>query len=710
MNPPASAHVFSLPPLPIDFDRNRLVEELLSLGNTKITRPIAELISREVEKKLQEKEGPYITAEVISELVRTKLEELSLIEKRAFKHSRKIQNGKILKTIEPLTVRLPVARIGIKPVYSRPSKVNLNWSEESIRIFSSLLPESPVSYLEDLSHFAAQADKNYSATVEVETTAIHFYNSLASLDFLPGSFLFRSDLKAEKISHAIRGIPFYPLKKNIFSTLEKLDKESPHSPITLACCREPDVSSTENLFENLELFLKFLKISLEDRSQKTGLQCRQDLFFSLPHDFSHYLSLLHWLKKEENCPFFSLTLGISEILRDSQCSPESPEQTLLQIFTQYLQRNSSLKIHFLEPSLQDDTTPAVHEKQIPHPLSPGFFYGEEVVPSATLNLSSMIEEEEISWDRLRRSVHRAIHFLDNMIDLISYPNEVSENISKSNRSVALGVMGWADLLYLLRIPYKSDEALDLGSRIAQFVQQESILASSELAKTRGVFPNYIGSTWQKRGILMRHAHLTSLLWDPFPASIAQVAVGLEPHSIVVDCKQNAQGKSEYLVHPFLAAVARQRGFSTEKIFRKIVQAGSLEEVDEIPEDVRKVFVNAKNIPWEWHLRTAHAFEKHFDRGVAKLCPLANLETGHLGEVFQKARDLRLKSLFIKRPEKFVRVREEVTELTWLADLKETPVQETLSADLFNDITVALPTASIPAQEPSPPSLPSHHDL
>ncbi len=180
-------------------------------------------------------------------------------------------------------------------------------------------------------------------------------------------------------------------------------------------------------------------------------------------------------------------------------------------------------------------------------------------------------------------------------------------------------------------------------------QEEAVKASSELAKTRGAYPNYIGSPWQKRGIPVRNAHLSSLGWDPLPSLMAQVSPGIEPHSVLVALAPESNGRPQFLVHPFLADIAGRRDFLNEQTLRKTVEAGSLHRVPEIPEDIRKVFVTAEDIDWEWHLRMAYAFEKYFDHGVAKICPVdPRLEDEPLRAILEQAGNLGLKSLWMKR--------------------------------------------------------------
>jgi ribonucleotide reductase-like protein len=715
-----------------DFDRKRLAHELLSLGNPKITPTIAELISKEVDQELREAKHRAITAEVVSDLVRFKLEELGLIEIKSIRpRLRKNQTEKAMKTIHPFTPlaevrdvspRTPPLRAEAKPTVFRPSKAKLQWSEEGCRAFSDLKPgESPETFLKNLSEAVARIDKNYDPTSETEGTALHFFNRMMSLDFIPGNPVLTTDLKTGRAAGAAWGLSLKLDSSNLYESLRTIDLSSAETANGL-----PRLGIDLADSKASGLFLGLLKTTLEHHHQSTGRWIRQDLFLKVPTAPSEnaeppspspFSEILNWLSSEDHRLYFSLSFGVSGRLFDSPPpengsngretrgtqapdplirglealqSPKSHQgpgtvgnlqslrdfeslvtsekaaetnprpavlpdlgpdtlEGLIRILKKQLSLAPNLRLFFLERAEEGLQTPQVRADRVPTPVSPALHYSGEIIPSAYLNLAALVEEEEISWDRLRRSVRQAVHFLDNVIDLWSYPNDESERISKANRSIALGVMGWADLLYILRIPYDSDEAVELLSRTAHFIREEAVAASSELAKLRGVFPNYIGSVWQKRGIPVRNAQLTALIWDPIPSNIAQTAPGIEPHSILVAQSTSNPEKPQYLVHPFLAEVAQRRGFSTERTLHKIVESGSLQKVQEIPEDVRKVFATNEDIDWEWHLRSVHALEKNFDAGAAKLCPVkVPFEDGLLKQILHKANDLRLKSLWLKR--------------------------------------------------------------
>jgi ribonucleoside-diphosphate reductase alpha chain len=656
-----------LPPM-MQFDRTRLASELLSLGNPKITPTIAELISQEVEKELLEENLSHLTPELVSDKVRFKLEELGLIEiKSPLPRLKRNQTEKAMKTTHPFTSRHAPIRVELKRPLVRPPKSELAWSHEGQSAFLELPTfmegerctfENPATYLDHLSRAVASIDQQYDDESDVESTAIEFYNQMALLDFLPGHSIFQTDLKTGHPLVYSSGFSVTPSVENLFETLQKINSPQKTFPITTLGIRLSSSAEQESETDSNAsiLLLKLLKTFFENNRRTDGKPHRQDLFLRMNE--SPLTALLQWIYQEENRSYFSLSLGVSgrkmgtpaeDPVSDESWDTGSFERDLIQILRQHLQINASLRLFFSDRCQESSTTQVTETDLVPNPASPTLSGSGELSPTGYLNLAVMVKEEEINWDRLRRAVRQAVHFLDNVIDFWSYPNQESEKCSKANRSIGLGVMGLADLFYTLRIPYFSDEGVELASRLAQVIEEEAIKASSELAKKRGVFNNYIGSTWQKRGIPIRNANLTSLTWDLVPSQIAQVSPGIEPHSVLIDRAPSQEDKLQYLVHPFFAQIARQRGCFTETILHHVLETGSLQPVLEIPEDIRKVFVISKDIEWDAHLRMASAWERHFDHGVAKLCPVdATLQENHLKEILEKADQLGLKSLWMKR--------------------------------------------------------------
>ncbi len=234
----------------------------------------------------------------------------------------------------------------------------------------------------------------------------------------------------------------------------------------------------------------------------------------------------------------------------------------------------------------------------------------------------MVKDGRIDWDRLREVTRIAIHFLDNVIDMNKYPLPEIEKMTKANRKVGLGVMGWADMLIKLRIPYDSQKALEVAEAVMRFIQEESKVASEMLAEERGVFPNYVGSRWE--GVRkLRNATTTTIAPTGTISIIAGCSSGIEPLFALCYVRNVLEGQRLLEVNSLFEEEAKRRGFYSEALMEKIAVKGSLKGLEEIPEDVKRLFVTAHEVSVEWHVRMQAAFQKYVDNAVSKTINLPN---------------------------------------------------------------------------------------
>ena len=223
----------------------------------------------------------------------------------------------------------------------------------------------------------------------------------------------------------------------------------------------------------------------------------------------------------------------------------------------------------------------------------------------------------IDWDGLRDTVRTAMHFLDNMIDASRYPLPEIQAMHKSNRKVGLGVMGWADLLAKMGVPYDSDEAVALAERLMRFILEESRKASEDLARQRGVFPNWKGSRREEQGLRVRNATTTTIAPTGTISIIAGASSGIEPFFSLAFTRHVLDRKELPEVNPVLEARAKELGIYTPDLMEEIACRGTLAGIAGIPEDFRRAFVTAHEIEPEWHVMMQAAFQKFTDNAVSK---------------------------------------------------------------------------------------------
>ena len=264
----------------------------------------------------------------------------------------------------------------------------------------------------------------------------------------------------------------------------------------------------------------------------------------------------------------------------------------------------------------------------------------------SINLAMMINKGSIDWEKLERTIVLGVRFLDNVIDINKYPLPHIEEITRANRKIGLGVMGFADMLVALGIPYNSEKAIKTAEEIMKFIKEKSHATSEKLAQERGVFPNFQGSIYENP---MRNATTTTVAPTGTISIIAGCSSGIEPLFAVSYVRNVLEGTKLIEVNPYFEAVAKERGFYSEDMMMKIAKTGTLEGIDEIPDDVKRVFVTAFDIAPVWHVRMQAAFQSHCDNAVSKTINFRNVvDIKEVEKAFMLAYELKCKGITIYR--------------------------------------------------------------
>ncbi len=247
----------------------------------------------------------------------------------------------------------------------------------------------------------------------------------------------------------------------------------------------------------------------------------------------------------------------------------------------------------------------------------------------SINLSKFVKEnKDIDWKDMKDAIHTAIHFLDNVLDMNEYPVEEIDQMTSNIRRVGLGVMGWADMLVKLGIGYDTQEGFDLAEKVMKFVQKEADVASENLAKTRGAFPAFKGSRYDKKGeIKPRNGARTTIAPTGTISLLADCSSGIEPHFALTYAKNTIEGKRLFNTNQYLLDALKEHGLENEDLLAKIEEnKGSVQGIAEIPEEMQKAFVVAGDIAPKDHVRMAAAFQKFTDNGISKTINFPNEAT------------------------------------------------------------------------------------
>ena len=265
----------------------------------------------------------------------------------------------------------------------------------------------------------------------------------------------------------------------------------------------------------------------------------------------------------------------------------------------------------------------------------------------SINLSNMVEGGKMDYGKLRRVIHTAVHFLDNVIDANRYPVKQIGDITKGNRKIGLGVMGFAEMLIKLKVPYDSKKALGVASKVMRFISKEADNKSVELANRRGSFPNKRHSNLKFNKI--RNATRTSIAPTGTISIIAQTSSGIEPLFAVSFIRDVLDGTKMLEVNSLFEEVARQRGFYSRDLMMQISRKGSVQKIRGVPDDVKRIFVTALDIRPEWHVRMQAAFQGHTDLAVSKTVNLpVSASIDDIKKVFMLAHSLRCKGITVYR--------------------------------------------------------------
>ncbi len=244
----------------------------------------------------------------------------------------------------------------------------------------------------------------------------------------------------------------------------------------------------------------------------------------------------------------------------------------------------------------------------------------------SINLGVLVNgqgaDATFDWDAYKSIIHTTTRFLDNVIEVNNYPLPDIDRMSKTTRRIGLGVMGFADALYKLGIPYDSEEGCAFGERVMQVMNDESHLASEVLAEERGTFPAWEGSDWQRQGRRLRNSYTTTVAPTGTISILADCSGGIEPmfslafiRQVMKDSKGNPTVMRE--VNYVFEKESRQGGFYSDELIDQIIEEGTLAHRDEVPEELKRVFVTAHDITPYWHMRMQAAFQRHCDASISK---------------------------------------------------------------------------------------------
>ncbi len=530
--------------------------------------------------------------------------------------------------------------------------------------------EAPADMFERVARTIADAEKCFTKGEKPAELATEFNRMMTSLEFLPNSpTLMNAGRQLGQLS-ACFVLPVGDSMEEIFEAIKQtalIHKSGGGTGFAFSRLRPANdvVMSTKGVSSGPLTFMKVFDAATE--AIKQGGTRRGANMGILRVDHPDIMDFIMCKRDQAVLTNFNISVGLTEKFMEAVEQDEEYEilnprsgkvvgkKSARKVFDHIIDlawNNGEPGIIFLDRLNRDNPTPKVGAIEATNPCGEQPLLPYESCNLGSLNLARMVTAKgQVDWNKLGHAAEMATRFLDNVIEINKYPIPQIAEMTRSNRKIGLGVMGWADMLILLGIPYDSDEAVELGEKLMKFITDKSRATSRQLAAERGAFPNFKGSIYDGKGQggPIRNATCTTIAPTGTISILANCSSGIEPLFAVSYVRQVLDNDKLIEVHPLFEKIAKERGFYSKELMQTIAEHGTVQDIDEIPDDIRRVFVTSHDITPEDHIRMQAAFQKHTDNAVSKTVNFCHDATrDEVAEVYRLAYQLDCKGVTIYR--------------------------------------------------------------
>ena len=609
-------------------------------------------ISRFMRQAVEELNIHRVSAPVIDEMLKAKLEEYGVTEAApvAIRKSFFIRNGLKLS---------PNAELVLKKRYLKKDD-------------QGNVIETPAGMFRRVARHIALSENNYGGASDAEKYEEIFYRMMTDFKFLPNSPTLMNAGRSLGQLAACFVLPVEDSMEGIFDALKNaavIHKSGGGTGFSFSRLRPKNsmVGTTGGIASGPVSFMKIFNTATEQVKQ--GGTRRGANMAILRVDHPDIMEFIHCKAENDALNNFNISVAVSDAfmeavtkgstynLIDPRNGSKVGQLDARQVYDALVQQawsNGDPGIIFIDRINRDNPTPAVGQIESTNPCGEQPLLPMEACNLGSINLARFVTGNdatpEIDYPNLKEVVWNAVRFLDNTIDASRYPLEQIDRMVKANRKVGLGVMGFADLLFQLGIPYDSDQALAVAGELMAFIQQQARAASAALAEQRGPFPNWEICTYKEKNLHpLRNATTTTIAPTGTLSIIAGCSSGIEPLFALSFVRNVMDNDRLVEVNPYFEKAMAGAGMDNPELMDAVARNGSIQSMEEIPEELRQVFVTAHDVAPLWHVRMQAAFQQYTDNAVSKTVNLPR-EAGveQVREIYDLAFELGCKGVTIYR--------------------------------------------------------------
>lgn len=534
---------------------------------------------------------------------------------------------------------------------------------------TGVLIETPSDLFRRVANNVAEAERNYPEKQKEKGIAEEFYKMLSNLEFLPNSpCLMNAGTSIQQLS-ACFVLPVDDSMEGIFDAIKNtalVHKSGGGTGFAFSRLRPKTspVRTTQGVASGPISFMEVFNAATE--VVKQGGKRRGANMGVLRVDHPNIIDFITCKEHNNTLNNFNISVGLTEdflkaVENDEEYDLINPHtrkvankisaRQVFDLIVVMAWKNGEPGIIFLDRMNKDNPTPQVGEIESTNPCGEQPLLPYESCNLGSINLVKFVKEDsnDFDWVKLKKQVELAVRFMDNVVDMNKFPLPEITKMVTSNRKLGLGVMGFADALYKLKISYASDEGIAIAEKVMKFIRDTGREESMKLAQVRGLFPNYKGSLLEKETRPQRNATITTIAPTGTLSMIADCSGGCEPVFALAYIKNVMDNTELTYMHDELKRVLRKRDLYKPEIMKKIAEQGSVQHIDEIPKDIKKVFMTAHDITPEQHVKMQAAFQKYTDNAVSKTVNFpADASIGDIEKVYKLAYKLDCKGVTVYR--------------------------------------------------------------